>query len=200
MKSVCVFVGANRGLRPIYENSAIALAKEIAKRKLKLIYGGANVGLMGRLANTALECGADVIGVIPQSLVDKEIAHRNLTTLHIVKSMQDRKSMMTALSNSFIALPGGLGTLEEVFEIWNGIKMGLHKKPLGLLNVDGYFDPLLNFLKYVATEGFVKKEQLDLVIISDCPGTLLNKINSIAVSSKERQTSHDRITFSTGHI
>lgn len=176
---MCVFVGANSGLRSIYTNSTITLAKEIAKRKLTLVYGGASIGLMGQLADTALHYGAEVIGIIPKSLTEKEIVHKNLTKLHVVQSMQERKSIMSNLSDAFIALPGGIGTLEEIFEIWNAIKIGLYKKPFGLLNVDGYFDPLLHFLKHASTEGFINKRQLDLVVVSDCPITILNKMDSI---------------------
>ncbi len=179
MQNICVFLGANSGSKITYDDSTIFLAKEIARRKLKLIYGGASIGLMGRLADTALDFGAVVIGVITESLANKEIAHRNLTELHIVESMQERKSMMSSMSDAFIALPGGVGTLEEVFEIWNAIKIGIYKKPLGLLNIDGYFDLLINFLKHASAEGFIKREQLDLIVISDCPAALLNMMTSI---------------------
>ncbi len=176
MRKIGVFVGANCGLRPQYIDSTIVLAKQIAKRKLELVYGGADVGLMGKLANTVLASGGKVTGVIPKSLMSQEIAHQGLSKLHIVNSMQERKAMICDLSDTFIALPGGLGTFEEIFEVWNAIKIGLYKKPLGLLNVNGFFDSLLHFLNHSSMEGFTKQEQLDLATVSESPTLLLNKI------------------------
>ncbi len=177
MRKICVFVGANFGLGAKYSDSTIMLAKQLAQRRIGLVYGGGNTGLMGALANTTLSSGGEVTGVITEFLLTQEIAHKGLNKLHVVKSMQARKAMMTNLADAFIALPGGLGTIEEMFEIWNAIKIGLYKKPLGLLNIDGYFDPLLGFLKHSLEEQFVQQSQLDLVTVSDSPASLLDEIS-----------------------
>lgn len=178
MQSICAFIGASLGNNPRYAEYTIALGKEIAKRGFSLVYGGANVGLMGLLADTVIDSGGKVIGVIPQSTVlPGEIAHRKLTELHIVESMQARKLMMAKSADAFIALPGGLGTLEEMFEVWNAIKLGLYQKPFGLLNIDGYFDHLIEFMNVSVNRGFMQSDHLKLISVSNNPSDLLLQLS-----------------------
>ena len=178
MKKVCVFVGANLGNTKAYLDNTIALAKLLARNDIAVVYGGASVGLMGKLADAALLEGGKVIGVMPKSLMNQEITHDNLSELHVVGSMQERKQMMASVSDGFIVLPGGLGTFEELFEVWNAIKIGLYSKPLGLLNVAGYFNPIIDFLNNSVNQGFIKKNHLDLMTLSEEPPELLDKLNS----------------------
>jgi len=174
MKRVCVFCGSNPGVREDYRNSAQALARALAGRALGLVYGGGNVGLMGKLADSMLQAGGEVIGVIPRSLVAKEVAHRGVTELRIVDTMHERKALMNDLSNAFIALPGGFGTLDEFFEILTWSQLGIHGKPSGLLNVAGYYDRLLAMLDHAVAEGFLRPAHRDLVIAdSDVDALLL---------------------------
>lgn len=174
MKSVCVFTGSSHGGRPAYEQAAIALGKEVASRGMALIYGGASVGLMGCVADAALSEGGVVIGVLPKSLADLEIAHSGLTELIVVDGMHARKTVMADSSDAFVALPGGLGTLEETFEVWTWTQLGVHAKPIGFMNVEGYFDSLFEFLDHTVTAGFVKPKHRRLAIVDSDPSTLLN--------------------------
>lgn len=174
MESICIFCGSSTGNRSIYREAAQAMGEAIARRGLSLVYGGGNVGLMGTVADAALAAGGEVIGVIPKFLVDKEIAHSGLTQLHVVDSMHDRKALMTELADAFIALPGGYGTLEEFCEILTWAQLGLHQKPQGLLNVDGYYDPLLQLFDRAVTEKFLKSELRSLVLESPSPEDLIN--------------------------
>lgn len=176
LKKVCVFIGASIGSDNQYIEKTKQLAKELVSRNLSIVYGGANNGLMGVLANTALEMKGEVIGVMPDVLVEKEIAHQQLTQLHQVNSMQERKKLLFELSDAFIVLPGGLGTLEELFEVWNAAKIGLHHKRIGLLNIDGYFNHLLEFLKDAVNKGFLKEAHLNLICVSDNPSHLLDTV------------------------
>ena len=174
MKRVCVFCGSNPGVREDYRNSAQALARALAGRALGLVYGGGNVGLMGMLADSMLQAGGEVIGVIPRSLVAKEVAHHGVTELRIVDTMHERKALMNDLSDAFIALPGGFGTLDEFFEILTWSQLGIHGKPSGLLNVAGYYDRLLAMLDHAVAEGFLRPAHRDLVIAdSDVDALLL---------------------------
>lgn len=175
MKSLCVFTGANCGKDSIYIEALKLLAQELAKRDIQLIYGGGKLGLMGILANTIIEKGGSTIGIIARSLYEEE-AHLGLSKLHITETMQERKYMMTELADGFIVCPGGIGTLEEFFEIWNASKIKLHKKPIGIFNVNNYFDKLIEFLSYSIHEKFLEKEVLELIKISDNPGNLLDMI------------------------
>ena len=154
MKRVCVFCGSSTGARPSYARTAVKLGKILAKRQIGLVYGGGNVGLMGLIADSVLEHGGDVIGVIPRFLVHKEVAHQHLKDLRIVESMHERKALMADLSDGFIALPGGYGTLEEFCEIVTWAQLQLHPKPCGLLNVEGFYDSLLQFLDHAVAEQF----------------------------------------------
>lgn len=174
MKRVCVYSGSSPGARSEYADAARALGRTLADRQMTLVYGGAHVGLMGAVADAALEAGGHVIGVIPQSLVDKEVAHRGLSDLRIVHSMHERKALMADLSDAFVALPGGWGTLEELFETVTWAQLGLHQKPCGLLNVSGYFDGLLSFVDHAVREGFLHPSHAQALLVADSPATLLS--------------------------
>ncbi len=155
MRHICVFAGSNLGAQPAYEQAAIALGQELAAHDIGLIYGGASVGLMGVIANTVLQAHGEVIGVIPQGLFTREIAHTSLTKLYSVSSMHERKARMADLSDGFIVLPGGFGTFDELFEIATWQQIGIHAKPIGLLNVANYFSPLLQLVSHATQEGFI---------------------------------------------
>src|SRR3990167_1067887 len=165
MKALCVLIGASFGNNPIYLEAAKQLGKELAKRNITLVYGGGKLGLMGMLADTVLENGGRVIGIITKHLYEQE-AHLGLSELKIVESMQERKKLMIELADGFMALPGGLGTLEEIFEIWNASKLKIHDRPLGLLNTDNYFNKLIEFVDYSIQAGFLKQESQELIKIS----------------------------------
>jgi uncharacterized protein (TIGR00730 family) len=175
MKRICVFLGSNPGARPEYAAATERLARELVRRNLELVYGGASVGLMRRLADTVLDAGGRVTGIMPQGLVDKEIAHDGLTDRRIVGSMQERKLLMADLSDGFIGLPGGLGTLDEFFEMLTWTQIGLHTKPCGLLDAAGYWRGLLLFLDHAAQEGFIASEHRDMIVTSDDPADLLDR-------------------------
>jgi len=165
MKAICVFCGSNDGNLLQYGASAADLGTTIAQRGLTLVYGGASVGLMGTIADAALAAGGTVAGVMPEALVSKEIAHEALSVLHVVSSMHERKALMADLSDGFVALPGGVGTLEELFEIWTWGQLGEHEKPIGIMNIAGYFDRLLSFLDHQAGERFMAREHRDMLIV-----------------------------------
>lgn len=175
MKSVCVYCGSNEGRLPVYAEAARGLGRALVERGLGLVYGGASVGIMGVLADTVLSLGGRVTGVMPEAIVRKEVAHRGLTELHVTSSMHERKMRMAELSDAFVALPGGIGTLEEIFEAWTWAQLGLHAKPCGLLNVAGYYDGLIAFLDHTAAERFVKAANRSMLIVSDDPSDLLDR-------------------------
>jgi uncharacterized protein (TIGR00730 family) len=175
--AVCVFCGSSPGARPAYREAADALGRVLAAQGRTLVYGGGNVGLMGTVADAALGGGGRVIGVIPQHLAAREVAHTGLTDLRRVNSMHERKQLMADLADTFVLLPGGLGSLEEFFEVWTWGQLGLHRKPYGLLNVDGYFDRLLTFLDHAVGERFVREEHRDLVLVDDDPERLLARLD-----------------------
>lgn len=177
LTSVCVFCGASTGANPLYREAAQALGRAIAERRLTLVYGGGAVGLMGIVADAALAAGGEVIGIIPQSLKDKEIGHRGLTRLEVVDGMHARKARMAELSDAFIALPGGLGTLEELFEVWTWGQLGYHHKPLGLLEVNGFYEKLSGFLDHIG-EGFVRAPHRDMLQMSESPAGLLDALDA----------------------
>jgi uncharacterized protein (TIGR00730 family) len=170
---VCVFAGSSTGLRASYARSAGDLGRLLADRGIGLVYGGGRIGLMGVAAEAALHAGGEVIGVIPEALMEREIAMLEVTELRIVPTMHERKALMGDLSDAFAALPGGLGTLEELFEVWTWGQLGLHAKPMGLLNVEGFYDPLLAHLERVLDEGFVRRENLELLHVAGEPGQLV---------------------------
>lgn len=176
MKSVCVYCGSAAGNSPAYAQAALQLAKELVDRRLELVYGGGNVGLMKVIADEVLRLGGRVTGVIPQALRERELAHADLSHLHIVADMHERKALMAELSDGFIALPGGIGTLEELFEMFTWLQLGFHQKPLGLLNVDGFYDPLMLFLKHAVDNGFLKPEHHALLLRSNDGSDLLQQM------------------------
>ena len=175
MKSVCVYCGSNSGRQEAYSNAARELAKSLVNRNIRLVYGGGSIGLMGLLADTVVQFGGQAVGVIPEALVRKEVAHNNLTELHVTQSMHERKNLMAELSDGFIALPGGIGTLEELFEIWTWAQLGIHRKPCGLLNVEGYFNSMISFLDHAVLEQFVKQNHRSILIVEHNPEALLNR-------------------------
>jgi uncharacterized protein (TIGR00730 family) len=176
MTRICVFCGSLQGARPVYAEAARAIATELARRGLGLVYGGGRVGLMGVVADTVLAAGGEAIGIIPRGLASKELAHTGLTELRLVESMHERKATMSTLSDAFVALPGGLGTLEETLEVLTWVQLGIHDKPVGVLNVDGYFDPLLKLLANAVREGFLRREYFDLLLFDDAPSELLDRL------------------------
>lgn len=175
MKRICVFCGSSLGVKPEYKKAAQELGYLMAKEGIGLVYGGASVGLMGQVADQILKEGGEAIGVIPHFMVEKELAHPNLTQLKIVHSMHERKALMAELSDGFIALPGGFGTFEEFFEVLTWGQLNIHTKPCGLLNVCGYYNKLVDFIDSSVTEGFVKVKCRDLVLVSDESKELLAK-------------------------
>ena len=178
LKSVCVFCGASPGARPIYREAAEQLGRSLAEQGLTLVYGGGAVGLMGLVADAALAAGGEVIGIIPQSLERAEIGHRGLTRLEVVDGMHARKARMAELADAFIALPGGLGTLEELFEVWTWGQLGYHAKPLGLLEVDGFYARLTDFLDHLVAERFVREQHRAILQVSASPAELLARMDA----------------------
>lgn len=176
MKSVCVFCGSNPGNDPVYAAGARAMGVEIARRGLVLVYGGGAVGLMGIVANAALEAGGEVHGIIPRALREKEVGHFGLTRLEVVETMHIRKARMAELSDGFIAMPGGIGTFEELFEIWTWGQLGIHSKPLAFLNVAGFYDPLAAFLDGTVEAGFLKQTHRAMTLTDTEPSTLLDRM------------------------
>jgi uncharacterized protein (TIGR00730 family) len=176
MRRLCVFAGSASGARPEYAAAARALGSELARRRLGLVYGGGSVGLMGALAGAALAEGGEVIGVIPKGLVGGERAHAGLSELRVVSGMHERKTTMAALADGFIALPGGLGTLEETLEVLTWSQLGIHRKAVGVLNVAGYFDGLARFLTHAVDEGFVHPEYRGLLLFAAAPAPLLDAV------------------------
>ncbi|GMU67315.1 MAG: cytokinin riboside 5'-monophosphate phosphoribohydrolase [Acidobacteriota bacterium] len=176
MRAVAVFCGSRLGARRAYREAAAGFGRVLARRGLTLVYGGGNVGLMGVVADAALAEGGEVIGVIPAFLMDREVGHAGLSRLVRVESMHERKATMAGLSDAFVALPGGLGTLEEIFEVWTWNLLGLHAKPCGLLDVDGYFSPLVDFLDRTVEAEFVSREHRELLAVESDPGVLLDRL------------------------
>ncbi|MBR9970379.1 TIGR00730 family Rossman fold protein [Magnetospirillum sulfuroxidans] len=174
MRRVCVFCGSNPGIRPEYADAARGLAAALVARGLELVYGGGNVGLMGIVADAVMTAGGTVTGIIPEALMRMEAGHRDVSRLHVVGSMHERKAMMAEMSDAFIALPGGIGTLEEVFEVWTWGQLGLHAKPAGFLDVGGFYRHLHAFLDHMTAEGFLKQRHRDMVTLSSDPMVLLD--------------------------
>ena len=180
MRRICVFCGSSMGVRPHYAEAAAAMGRQIAERGLELVYGGGNVGLMGIMADSALAAGGKVIGVIPEALMKWEVGHLDLTQLHVVPSMHERKALMAELSDGFIALPGGIGTMEELFEVWTWGQLGMHPKPLGFLDVAGYYGHLHTFLDHMAAEGFLRERHRAMVAVESDPAALLARFEDYA--------------------
>jgi len=178
LENICVYCGSNTGSRPVYAEAARAFGKSLAQRGIGLVYGGSSAGIMGILADSVLEHGGRAIGVIPEALVRKEMAHTRLTEQYIVASMHERKMLMAEKADGFVALPGGVGTLEEIFETWTWAQLGFHAKPCGLLNIGGYFDKLTAFLDHTVEEGFMRSQHRAMLAVEDDPGKLLEKFST----------------------
>ena len=176
MQSICVFCGSSMGIRPEYRQGALDLAKILLKRNIRLIYGGANVGLMKVLADTVLVGGGEAIGIMPKILIEKEVAHLNLTRMYVVENMSERKNLMVELSDAFIAMPGGFGTLDELAEVITYNQLRLTDKPIGILNIAGYFDPLLAFFDHITDEGFLRPEHRQNLLIDNNIEGLITKM------------------------
>jgi uncharacterized protein (TIGR00730 family) len=181
VKSVCVYCGSSLGADPAYLEATKDLGRTLAEHGLTVVYGGAHVGLMGALADTALAAGGRVIGIIPQQLVDREIAHTGLTELHTVNSMHERKALMAQLSDAFVALPGGIGTLEELIEIYTWAQLRLHSKPLGVINTHGYYDGLAAFLDHALSQGFLPQASRDALTVAADAGELLHAWSALDI-------------------
>lgn len=188
MKSICVYCGSSAGAAPVYAQAARTLAREMVSDNIALVYGGGNVGLMGIIADEVLRLGGEATGVIPRALLDKEVGHLGLTRLHIVKDMHERKAMMADLSDGFIAMPGGIGTLEELFEVFTWSQLGLHDKPIGLLNVDGFYDGLLAFMQHIVTQRFLRPEQAELLLTDTTPAALVQRFKAYQSGSPNKWT------------
>ncbi len=178
MKRLCVFCGSRPGVGEVYVDAAVQLGRLLASRGIELVYGGGNVGLMGTLADAVMEAGGRVTGVMPDFLVRKEIAHQGITSLEIVASMHERKQRMVELSDGFVALPGGFGTLDELCEVLTWAQLGIHVKPCALLNVDGFFDPFVGFLEHAAQQGFIKPLHLEMLLCDRDPTALLARMQA----------------------
>jgi uncharacterized protein (TIGR00730 family) len=186
LRRICVFCGSNSGTRQIYQQAAQTLGRLLCRRGIELVYGGGNIGLMGVLANACLNEGGRVIGVIPQALADKELAHTGLTELRIVSSMHERKSVMADLSDAFVALPGGYGTWEEFFEVLTWSQLGIQRKACAVLNVNGYYDSLLEMADKALSEGFVRDVHRDLLLSDSDPERLLERLSHYSVPTIDK--------------
>ncbi|HEX6039628.1 TIGR00730 family Rossman fold protein [Longimicrobium sp.] len=186
MKRICVFCGSNPGGRPDYADAARAMGRALADHGIGLVYGGGGVGLMGIVADTVMQAGGEVIGVIPEALMRREVGHLEVTQLHVVHSMHERKAMMADLSDGFVAMPGGYGTFEEFCEVITWSQLGFHPKPCGLLNVAGYYAPLLAMFDHAVAERFVRPQHRQLVLEDTDPGALLDKMRAFVPPSSEK--------------
>jgi uncharacterized protein (TIGR00730 family) len=187
MKSLCVYCGSSIGINPVYAEAARSLAKSMINEHIDLVYGGGNVGLMGIIADEVLSLGGKVTGVIPKALMDYEVGHHGLTHLYVVKDMHERKAKMAELSNGFIAMPGGIGTLEELFEAYTWSQLGFHDKPIGLLNVNGFYDGLIRFVQHQVKQGFLKPEHASLLMYEDEASALMERFKSFIPKTQTKQ-------------
>jgi uncharacterized protein (TIGR00730 family) len=186
MTSICVYCGSSPGKDPVFLQSARDVGTLLAKHHHTLVYGGGNVGLMGAVADAALAAGGNVVGVIPDHLANKELAHKGLTKLHVVASMHERKHLMASLADGFLALPGGVGTLEEIIEVFVWMQLGLHAKPCALLNINSYYDPLVTFLTQMTDARFLRAEQLSQLIVAKEPAEALKRLISFKPTVVEK--------------
>ncbi len=193
MKRACVFCGSRNGTRDQYVAAARRMGEALARRGIGLVYGGGGIGLMGVLADAAVSAGGDVIGVIPEALMAREVAHRGLTDLRVVASMHERKALMAELADAFVALPGGFGTLEEFCEALTWVQLGIHRKPCGLLNVEGFFDPLLALFDHAVRERFVSPDHRSLVVVEEDPERLLDALSRWEPPALERWMGREEI-------
>jgi uncharacterized protein (TIGR00730 family) len=191
MKRICVFCGSSTGFDPIYAEVARTMGRAMVERGISLVYGGGNVGLMGTIADAVMQSRGQVIGVIPDALVERELAHREVTELIVVRSMHDRKAKMSDLADAFIAMPGGYGTFEEFCEIITWAQLGMHRKPCGILNVKGYYDPLLNLFDQAVREGFLRQGNRELVIQDADPRRLLDALATYSAPQTEKWIGRD---------
>jgi uncharacterized protein (TIGR00730 family) len=185
-RTICVFTGSRNGTHPEYAKGARQLGRELVERNYGLVYGGGNVGLMKVIADIVLELGGHVTGVIPDSLVTKEVAHRGLSDLRIVHSMHERKALMAKLADGFIAMPGGIGTMEEFFEVLSWAQLGIHRKPCGLLNTAGYYDRLIDFLDHAVEHDFLKPKHRSLLILANEPPEILRRLEEVIRSHRDQ--------------
>lgn len=183
---LCVYCGSRHGARPEYADAARAVGREIGRRGWQLVYGGGNVGLMGEVANAALAAGGRVVGVIPRVLKEREVGHPALHEMHVVETMHQRKQMMAERAHAFLALPGGIGTFEELFEVWTWRQLGYHDQPIGLLNVAGYYDALVDFMAHTVTEGFLSTQQLEVVSTGADAAILMDRLHALARGASGR--------------
>lgn len=180
LKSICVYCGSAFGHSPVHAEAARALARELVSRGIELVYGGGNVGLMGVIANEVMRLGGEATGVIPQALMEREVGHRELTRLFVVRDMHERKAMMADLSDGFVAMSGGIGTLEELFEVLTWAQLGIHDKPVGLFNVDGFYDGLIAFMRYQVEQGFLQQRHADRLLVAADPSGVLDTLQLAA--------------------
>jgi uncharacterized protein (TIGR00730 family) len=192
MNSIAVYCGSSPGAKPQYTAAARELGKFLAEQDIALIYGGGDVGLMGEIANAVLEHKGTVVGVITKHLADKEVAHHGVSTLHIVDSMHERKALMAELADAFIAMPGGIGTLEELTEVMVWTQLGLHPKPSGILNIEGYYDPLLTLFETMVDQSFLAEDQLHSLAVSPDPATLVSDLKKISVRYIDKWLDHEK--------
>ncbi len=178
MERICVFCGASPGARPEYAEAARELARLLTAEGIGVVYGGGGVGLMGALADAVIGAGGELTGVIPRALVDREIAHRDVMDMRVVGSMHERKALMADLSDAFVALPGGIGTLEELFEVYTWAQLGLHRKPCALLNIEGYYDGIADFLAHAVAERFLREETRELLMVETDPEALIERLRT----------------------
>lgn len=190
---ICVYCGSSEGRDEAYARQAQALGRMLAERSIQIVYGGANVGLMRILADASLAAGGSVIGVMPKALVAKEKAHHGLTELHVVGSMHERKALMAELADGFVALPGGAGTMDELFEVWTWGQLGFHGKPCGLLNTASYYDPLVSFLDHAVSEGFIRACHRDMLILANTPEELLARFSTYVPPIAEKWLQRNEI-------
>ena len=182
MRSIAVYCGSSPGIDPAYRQAAQQLGRDLAQAGCTLVYGGSHAGLMGAAADAALAAGGRVVGVIPDALVSREVAHRSLSELHVVRTMHERKAKMNDLSEGFVALPGGIGTLDEIVEMFTWSQLGIHRKPCLLLNLNGYYDTLLAFLRHAAAQGFLRRGQLDELLVAERVDGVLPRLDAAAAA------------------
>jgi uncharacterized protein (TIGR00730 family) len=186
MKAVCVYCGSSPGVNPAYAEAAKAFGRALVDADLGLVYGGGKVGLMGVIADTVMDAGGRAVGIIPELLVNKEVGHEGLSELHVVPDMHHRKKMMADLSDAFVALPGGAGTLEELFEVYTWAQLGYHHKPIAVLNIDGFYDPLIALLRHTVSEGFMRQTYFDMLQIDSDPVALIARIQRYHAPSQDK--------------
>ena len=186
MLSICIFCGSSAGRNSAYRKTAVELGRLLAEKSLNLVYGGGNIGLMGEIAQSVINSGGKAIGVIPQFLVEKELVYTKLSEVRVVDTMHERKAIMAELADAFIAMPGGFGTLEETVEVLTWAQLGLHRKPIGLLNIDGYYDCLNDFFNHMVAEGFLMREYKDMVLIKENPIAMLESLTTFKLPEVDK--------------